>query len=95
MTPSRKGVRQESDGYAERKVRTVSSGGLRNRIGAATVRTIELSGGMTGFWDPPDAKTFLTQARQQGFITVDGDTLRPTTRGRHFLNELLMLFLAA
>ncbi len=34
---------------------------LRNGIvgiGAATVSTIELSGGMTGFWDPPDAKTF-------------------------------------
>ena len=41
------------------------------------------------------AEEGLLKARQQGFITVDGDTLRPTTRGRHFLNELLMLFLAA
>ena len=41
------------------------------------------------------AEEGLLKARQQGFITVDGDTVRPTTRGRHFLNELLMLFLAA
>jgi len=36
----------------------------------------------------------LLKARQQGLIEIDGDTIRPTTRGRHFLNELLMLFLA-
>jgi oxygen-independent coproporphyrinogen-3 oxidase len=41
------------------------------------------------------AEEGLLKARQQGFTTVDGDTVRPTTRGRHFLNELLMLFLAA
>jgi putative oxygen-independent coproporphyrinogen III oxidase len=37
----------------------------------------------------------LLEAVKQGFIKVDGETLRPTIRGRHFLNELLMLFLAA
>lgn len=41
------------------------------------------------------AEKQLVEAMQQGFIEVDGETLRPTVRGRHFLNELLMLFLAA
>ena len=41
------------------------------------------------------AEAGLLKARQQGLIEVDGDTIRPSTRGRHFLNELLMLFLAA
>lgn len=41
------------------------------------------------------AEAGLLKARQQGLIEVDGDTIRPTTRGRHFLNELLMLFLPA
>ncbi len=41
------------------------------------------------------AETGLLEAMKQGFIEVDGETLRPTVRGRHFLNELLMLFLAA
>lgn len=40
------------------------------------------------------AEPGLLKARQQGLIEIDGDTIRPTTRGRHFLNELLMLFLA-
>ena len=40
------------------------------------------------------AEAGLLKARQQGLIETDGDTIRPTTRGRHFLNELLMLFLA-
>ena len=40
------------------------------------------------------AEPGLLKARQQGLIETDGDTIRPTTRGRHFLNELLMLFLA-
>ncbi|WP_374259525.1 radical SAM family heme chaperone HemW [Zoogloea sp.] len=41
------------------------------------------------------AEAGLLKARQQGLVEVDGETIRPTTRGRHFLNELLMLFLAA
>lgn len=41
------------------------------------------------------AEGALLKAMKQGFIEVDGETLRPTVRGRHFLNELLMLFLAA
>ncbi len=41
------------------------------------------------------AEAGLLKARQQGLVEVEGDTIRPTTRGRHFLNELLMLFLAA
>ena len=40
------------------------------------------------------AEPGLLKARQQGLVEIDGDTIRPTTRGRHFLNELLMLFLA-
>ncbi|MBL8435797.1 MAG: oxygen-independent coproporphyrinogen III oxidase-like protein [Zoogloea sp.] len=40
------------------------------------------------------AEPGLLKARQQGLIETDGDVIRPTTRGRHFLNELLMLFLA-
>ncbi len=41
------------------------------------------------------AEEGLLKARRQGLIEVDGETLRPSARGRHFLNELLMLFLAA
>ncbi len=41
------------------------------------------------------AEAGLVEAMKQGFIEVDGETVRPTIRGRHFLNELLMLFLAA
>lgn len=40
------------------------------------------------------AEEGLLKAVRQGFIEVDGETLRPTVRGRHFLNELLILFLA-
>ena len=40
------------------------------------------------------AEPGLLKAREQGLVEIDGDTIRPTTRGRHFLNELLMLFLA-
>ncbi|WP_374239722.1 radical SAM family heme chaperone HemW [Zoogloea sp.] len=40
------------------------------------------------------AEPGLLKARQQGLVEIDGDIIRPTTRGRHFLNELLMLFLA-
>ncbi|MDD3352908.1 radical SAM family heme chaperone HemW [Zoogloea sp.] len=36
----------------------------------------------------------LLKARQQGLVEVDGDMIRPTRQGRHFLNELLVLFLA-
>ncbi len=35
----------------------------------------------------------LRAARERGLIEIEGDTLRPTTRGRHFLNDLLQLFL--
>ncbi|WP_079434898.1 radical SAM family heme chaperone HemW [Zoogloea sp. LCSB751] len=41
------------------------------------------------------AEEGLLKARQQGLIEIDDDTLRPSAKGRHFLNELLMLFLAA
>ena len=41
------------------------------------------------------AEEGLLKARRQGLIDVDGETLRPSARGRHLLNELLMLFLAA
>ena len=40
------------------------------------------------------AEAGLVQARRQGLIETAGDTLRPTLKGRRFLNELLMLFLA-
>ena len=40
------------------------------------------------------AEPGLLKARQQGLVEIDGDIIRPTTRGRHFLTELLMLFLA-
>ena len=41
------------------------------------------------------AEAGLIKARDEGLIEVDGETIRPTTRGRHFLNELLMRFLPA
>lgn len=41
------------------------------------------------------AEEGLLKARQQGLIEIDDETLRPSAKGRHFLNELLMLFLAA
>jgi oxygen-independent coproporphyrinogen-3 oxidase len=41
------------------------------------------------------AEAGLRQARAEGLIEVDGETIRPTQRGRHFLNELLMRFLPA
>jgi len=45
---------------------------------------------------PPDAaEAGLLKAREQGLVEVEGDMLRPTTKGRHFLNDLLMLFLPA
>ncbi len=40
------------------------------------------------------AEAGLVQARRQGLVETEGDTLRPTLKGRRFLNELLMLFLA-
>ncbi|MBS0347790.1 MAG: oxygen-independent coproporphyrinogen III oxidase-like protein [Proteobacteria bacterium] len=41
------------------------------------------------------AEEGLLKARQRGLIEIDDETLRPSAKGRHFLNELLMLFLAA
>ncbi len=40
------------------------------------------------------AATGLRTARERGLIEIETDTLRPTERGRHFLNDLLQLFLA-
>lgn len=40
------------------------------------------------------AEAGLLKATRQGLLETDGENLRPTVRGRHFLNELLMLFLA-
>ena len=39
------------------------------------------------------AEAGLLKATRQGLIETNGESLRPTTQGRHFLNELLMLFL--
>jgi len=38
-------------------------------------------------------ETELIDARQRGLVQVDGDEIRPTERGRRFLNDLLTLFL--
>lgn len=35
----------------------------------------------------------LIAARQRGLVEIDAERIRPTTRGRHFLNDLLTLFL--
>lgn len=36
----------------------------------------------------------LIEARRRGLVEIDAHTVRPTERGRHFLNDLLTLFLA-
>ena len=41
------------------------------------------------------AEAGLLKATRQGLVESDGEILRPTRQGRHFLNELLMLFLPA
>jgi hypothetical protein len=63
-------------------------------IGAASVSTIEQSSGITGFWDPPDAKTFRPTPRWLNRLVnfdVEADSVNTGDKNyttNHFLRDL-------